>query len=766
MKRSGFLTRLAGAAMQGRSASVPRGSACSRRSRPSGPGSRAMRRAGFACTVALAIGATLVGPGSSAFAQAAGERITPNFTDADIGKIAEAVAMITHKTIIMDPRVRAQVTIFSSTPMSPDAFYQTFLDILQVHGFMAVQQGDIVKIMPDANERYMPGVDLTGRVSSTSDEIVTQVMQVKNVSAAQLVPVLRPLIPPQGNLGAYPASNILIISDRAANVNRIMRIVERIDESNTSDVDVMTMQNASAVEIARIVSSLYQGQSQSELGAAPLKIIADERSNSILLSGDATARLRAKALIAHLDTPLSNGGNTQVRYLHYEDAKKLAPLLKQQITGMTQGAGGQAGSAGAQPGHETEIWADEPNNALVITAPPKEMREVNAIIDKLDIRRAQVLVEAIIVDVDIDKNAELGVNWATFSQGGTIPGATFLTPVGGASLVDLASAIASSGQTLPSSGLVNGTTIAVGRLAKTGISFAAMLRALQSNDDSDIIATPSTVTLDHQEATIKIAQEVPFVTGQYTSGTTAIAGTVTPFETIQREEVGTILKITPQINGSDAIILKIEIESSSVVPKNAGPQGAVDLTTNKRTVSTNVLIEDGGIIVIGGLISNEYDRTETGVPFFSRIPLLGELFKDHTATHQKKNLMIFIRPQILRDGIDTSIETDAKYNFIREQQRQVGSSELLPLLPGAKSSVLPPIPPPPERQRNRAKPETAPPQSSPQATPGTATPPAGAVAPPEGRATPPAPASAPPAGGADATSHPAPEPQSKPQGAQ
>jgi len=720
------------------------------------------RRARLACALGLAASACLAGSSPAAFAQAgpatASERITPNFTDADIGKIAEAVAMITHKTIIMDPRVRAQVTIFSSTPMSPDAFYQTFLDILQVHGFMAVEQGGIVKIMPDANERYMPGIDLPSRVSSTSDEIVTQVMQVKNVSAAQLVPVLRPLIPPQGNLGAYPASNILIISDRAANVNRIMRIVERIDEANTSDVDVMPMQNASAVEIARVVSSMYQGQGQAELGAAPLKIVADERSNSILLSGDATSRLRVKALIAHLDTPLSNGGNTRVRYLHYADAKKLAPLLKQQITGMNQAA---AGGQGAQPGRETQIWADEDNNALVVTAPPKEMSELNDIIDKLDIRRAQVLVEAIIVDVDLDKSAELGVNWAVYSQGSTIPGATFLTPVGGASLVDLAGAIANPA-TLPSTGLVNGTTVALGRIAKTGVSFASMLRALQSDDDSDVIATPSTVTLDHQEATIKIAQEVPFVTGQYTSGTTAIAGTVTPFETIQREEVGTILKITPQINGSDAIVLKIEIESSSVVPKNAGPQGAVDLTTNKRTVSTNVLIEDGGIIVIGGLISNEYDRTQTGVPFFSRIPLLGELFKDHTATHTKKNLMIFIRPQILHDGVDTAIETNAKYNFIREQQRQVGSSELLPLLPGAKSSVLPPIPPPPGRGREGkgAKPEATPPQPAPQSS----TPPQ--ISPAPAPQSLPATQGAPAPQGSAPESSPAPTPQSKPQGSQ
>ncbi|HUN27430.1 MAG TPA: type II secretion system secretin GspD [Steroidobacteraceae bacterium] len=640
-------------------------------------------RAGLAC-------AALAASGSLAWGQSASERITPNFEDTDLGQVARAVAMATHKTFIIDPRVRAQVTMLSSTPMSPDAFYQAFLAILQVHGFMAAQTGNIVKIVPDAGERYYPGIDLPEHVSSSSDEIVTQVIQVRNVSAQQLVPVLRPLVPQNGDLTAYPPANVLIISDRAANVSRLMRIIARIDTSTNTDVDVLQMQNASATDVARVVTSLFQSQLQE--GGAPLRIVADERSNSILLSGDPNERLRARALIAHLDTPSGAIGNTEVKYLHYEDAEKLAPKLKEQITGESAAAGTGGGAASAaQAEKSTEIWADTENNALVITAPAKTMREINSIIDKLDIRRAQVLVEAIIVDVDLDKETELGVNWATFSQGSVIPGATFLTPVGGASLVDLASSIINPAN-LPSTGLVNGTTVAIGRIAKTGISFAAMLRALQSNDDSNIIATPSTVTMDHQEATIKIAQEVPFITGQYSNASTAVAGTVTPFQTIQREEVGTILKITPQINEGDAVILKISIESSSVVPKDAGPEGAVDLTTNKRTVETNVMIENGGIIVIGGLISNEYDRNDTGVPVLSHIPVLGQLFQDRQGTLEKKDLMIFIRPQILNNGADTALSTESKYNFIRQEQRNVGTRELIPLVPGQKSSVLPPFP--------------------------------------------------------------------------
>ncbi len=643
---------------------------------------------GLGCAVVLAMIVTAASAQSDV-------RITPHFENVDIIQVARAVSMVTHKDFILDPRVRAQVTMLSSTPMSPDAFYHTFLAILNVHGFTAVPDGNVEKIIPDAEERYEPGLVLPSTVSATSDELVTQVVQVKNVSAAQLVPVLRPLIPNEAHLAAYPPANILIISDRASNVNRMMRIIARIDETNSSDIDVMPLQNASATQVARVVSSLYEGQSQNEVGGVPLKLVADDRSNSIILSGDANARLRAKALIAHLDTPSAYGGNTQVVYLRYEDAEKLAPKLKDQLQGMEEAAAARKGGASTttESGNEAQIWADEQNNALIITAPPKTMTEVRSIIDQLDIRRAQVLVQAIIVDVDVDKSTELGVNWAVYSNGSTIPGATFLTPVGGASLVDLADSIINPSNLTSSSALANGTTVALGSIAKTGISFAAMLRALQSSDDSNIIATPSMTTMDHQEAKIEVAEQVPFVTGQYTNASTVTNGTVTPFQTIQNEEVGTILKITPSINNDD-LILKIDIESSSVIPTSTlaaeGQSGStVNPTTQKRTVSTQVLIQNGQIVVIGGLISNEYDRDTTGVPLLSHIPLLGQLFEDRQGAIQKKDMMIFLRAQILRDATDSGVATDAEYRFIRKEQKAVGEKELIPLVPGADSSVLP-----------------------------------------------------------------------------
>lgn len=650
----------------------------------------------------------MVALASIASAQNAG-RITPNFKDADIGQITEAVAAATGKNFIVDPRVRAQVTMISSTPMSPAAFYEAYLAILQVHGFIAVPAGDVIKILPDANARTIPSVDLPDHVSSTSDEIVTQVIDVKNVSAAQLVPILRPLIPQYGQLAAYPASNILIISDRAANVNRIIRIIRRIDQVGDQDVEVVPLQNASAAEIVRVINALYQGAAAAEGGQAA-KVVADERSNSVLIGGDQSQRLRIRALVAHLDTPLESGGDTQVRYLRYADAEKIAPKLKEQITGVAQAAGGAAGAANspqAQAEKNAMVWADPQNNALVITAPPKIMHAIMGIIDKLDIRRPQVLVEAIIVEVNTDKSAELGVNWVEFTRGnGTVPAASFVSPVGGTSIVNLANNIAgiagvsgsSTGTTAgaaSSASLPNGTTLAVGRLAAGGLNFAAMIRALRGDSDTNVIATPSTLTLDNQEAEVKVADEVPFITGSFTNTGATGGSTLNPFQTVQRQEVGTILKVTPQIAAEgNAVVLKISIESSSVLPTSVS---AVDITTAKRTITTNVLIDDGGVVVLGGLISNSHSQSGQRIPVLGSIPILGNLFRTRQAEGKKNNLMMFIRPKILRDEQQAAFITDSKYNYMQNQQQQYNKGQFeIPLLPGVQKPKLDPLPPAPE----------------------------------------------------------------------
>ena len=625
------------------------------------------------------------------------QRITPNFKDADITQIAEAVAAATGKNFIIDPRVRAQVTMLSATPMSPAAFYEAFLSILQVYGFIAVPAGNVIKILPDANARQFPATDLPDHVSGSSDEIVTQVLDVKNVSAAQLVPILRPMVAQYGHLAAYPAGNILIIIDHASNVNRIMRIIQRIDQVGNQDVEIVPISNASASEIVRVVNSLYQGAAAAE-GAA-VKVVADERSNSVLIGGDQAQRLRLRALVAHLDTPLGAGGDTRVRYLHYANAEKLAPKLKEQITGIAQatagpggGAGPQGGSPQAQAEKNAMVWADPTNNALIVTAPPKIMRAVMDIVDKLDIRRPQVLVEAIIADINFDKDAELGVNWAAFSNGTNVPAGAFVSPVGGTSIVDLAGAIQNPANA--STTLLQGTTLGIGRIGGSGVNFAAMLRAIRADTDDNVIATPSAVTMDNQEAELKVAQEVPFITGQYTNTAASTGGVtsgVNPFQTIQREEVGTILKITPTISSEGtAVMLKISIESSSIGQK---PAGAVDLVTNKRTVTTTVMIEDGGIVVLGGLIENDYTKGENRVPFLGNIPIIGLLFKTRNESSTKNNLMIFIRPKILRNDSQAAYETDLKYNYMLDQQKGLKTREILPLLPGVSRGSLPPLPP-------------------------------------------------------------------------
>ena len=333
----------------------------------------------------------------------------------------------------------------------------------------------MVKILPDVNARQFPSNDLPDRVSSTSDEMVTQVLEVKNVSAAQLIPILRPMIAQYGHMAAYPASNILIISDHASNVARMMRIIHRIDQASGTDPEIVPLQNASVAEIVRVVNSLYSGSNSAE--GSTIKVVADERTNSVLVAGEQSQRLRVKALIAHLDTPVESGGDTRVRYLHYADAEKIAPKLKEQITGIVQAVAGAAGVQGPITGGGTSaqavaernamVWADPQNNALVITAPPRIMRMVMDIVDKLDIRRPQVLVEAIIAEVDVDKDAELGINWAAYSPGGTVPVGAFVSPVGGTSIVDLAAAAQNPANVTTT--LLQGTTIGIGRIMGTGV---------------------------------------------------------------------------------------------------------------------------------------------------------------------------------------------------------------------------------------------------------------------------------------------------------
>ena len=586
----------------------------------------------------------------------ANAQTTPNFREADIRKIVEAVSEVTGKTFILDPRVSAKVTILSKTPLSADAFYEAFLSILEVHGYVAITTGAVIKIVPDASARQKP--TLLSTDGAGADDIVTQVVKVNNIGAAQLVPILRPLIPQYGHLAAHPGSNMLIISDRAQNLERMVSIIRRIDLSTDDEIEVVPLLHASSAEVVRVLTQLTQTPRADGMPVTT-SLIADARTNSILIGGDRNGRVRLRALIAHLDTPLEDGGSTRVRYLRYADAEQLAGKLQTHFTAQTT-----AGAAGAgNPQEQVSVWADLQTNAIVVNAPPKMMRSLMSIVDQLDIRRAQVLVEAIIVEVLADKVSDLGVTWAVEGSGSNAPIAITNFSGSGTNLINLIGA-AQGGTIDPSAASVigEGLSVGVGRIVDNGVSFAAILHALQGDATTNIISTPTIVTTDNEEASINVGQEVPFVTGSFTNTGTA-GGAVNPFQTIQREQVGVKLTITPQINEGDAILLKISQEISSIAESATG---AADLITNQRTIDTTVIVEDGAILVLGGLIEDALRESTQKVPILGSIPLLGALFRNRSVDKVKTNLMIFIRPKILRDGAAATIATNAKYNFTRE----------------------------------------------------------------------------------------------------
>ena len=610
-------------------------------------------------------------------AQQPGPQIMPNYREADLRQVVEAVGEVTGRNFLVDPRVTGQVTFLSYSPMSAEAFYEAFLATLQIHGFIAVESEDVVRIVPDATARVHPG--LAGETGG--DRIVTQVVQLANVGAAQLVPILRPLIPQYGHLAAHPGSNTLIIVDRGSNVDRMLNIIGRMDQSTDEEIEVIRLENASAGEVVTMLAALEQGAVTE--GIPPMQIAADDRTNSILLSGPTDRRLRYRALIAHLDTPSGEAGNTQVRYLNYASAEDLAQNLQAQF--------GSAASAEGAPPESINIWADAGTNSLIINAPARIMQDMNAVIDRLDIRRAQVQVDAIIVELSERRANELGVNWILQGSQENAPvGGTNFSSANAPGILQLASAAAgasgsgATGLSLDPQGLL----AAVGRISDSSSSWAALLSALASDTATNIVATPTLVTLDNEEATISVGSEVPFLTGQYGS-TAGTVGTLNPFQTISRNPVGTTLTITPQINEGSGVKLVIVQETSSISP---AVEGAVDLVTDQRNIATSVFVDDGNILVLGGLIDDQLREVERRVPILGRIPGLGALFRSQTTELDKTNLMVFIRPTILRDSAQAAFQTDAKYRYIRDLQLQQGEQSVQ-LMSDAQRPTLPELPP-------------------------------------------------------------------------
>ncbi|MCU7844967.1 MAG: type II secretion system secretin GspD [Candidatus Thiodiazotropha sp. (ex Monitilora ramsayi)] len=616
------------------------------------------------------------------------EQITLNLNNADIEALIKTVSEHTGKNFVIDPRVKGKVTVISAHPMDRDEFYQVFLSILEVHGFSTIPSGDLIKIVPDVKAKQAGIPTISNLSKLPGDQVVTRIIQVKNVTAAQLVPILRPLIPQEGHLAAYPATNVLIISDRRQNVDRLLKIIKEIDQVSDSTIEVVTLQHASAAEVVRILNSLQDPASAKAGGTSANKLVADERTNSVLLSGDPTVRLRFKVLISHLDTPFDNAGNAQVIYLKYANAKELVSVL----TGVseTMDETKQGGKAASKTKIPINIQADEASNALIISAPPDIFRALEAIIRKLDIRRAQVLVEAIIAEVSYDKAKKLGVQWIVDgSPDGSGP--VGVINLGTPSISDIATA-AAAGTAVD---LGSGTLIGGGKFDSTSVNFAALVQALESDSQSNVLSTPSLMTLDNQEAEIVIGQNVPFITGSFTS-TGGTSSSVNPFQTVQREDVGLTLRVKPQINEGNAVQLEIEQEVSSLV--TTAIAGASDIVTNKRTIKTVVMVEDGNTIVLGGLIDENLQQVEEKVPVLGDVPLLGALFRSTSTTKLKRNLMVFLRPVILRDAATNTQIASSKYNYFRAEQvdmKQKGvklmDDEETPILPARFNTLLPPF---------------------------------------------------------------------------
>lgn len=690
-------------------------------------------------------------------------QVTLNLKDADISTLIATVSEVTGKNFIVDPRVKGKVTVISASPMDSAGVYETFLAVLQVQGFVAIPSGDTVKIVPETNAKQDGGSPFSDGRGKAMDEIVTHVYSIQNVSATQLVPMLRPLLPQWAHLAAYQPSNMLIISDRASNVRRIETLISQIDQSGDREIEMVKLVNAGAAEVVRIVTTLTQQDKQADPTARPVMVIADERSNSVLIGGDKAERGKLVDIIRRLDIPVGEDGATQVIYLRYASAENLSPILEgyaQQVNQSEQrsgapAAGAPAASSGGANG--VRVLADKDTNALIITAPPKTMRMVRDVIAQLDIRRSQVLVEGIIAEVSANKSGQLGVDWAVFNDG-SIAAAGILNP----DTLNALTAAAAAGEDLDASSalglLGQGITGVGGRIGSSGTSFALLLKALKGDGDSNVLSSPTLVTMDNEEAEFTVGQEVPFLTGSYsnTGTNTGSNGTVNPFQTIERKDVGLTLGITPQINFGQSIKLKIKLEISSLTSTSAS---AVDLVTNKRTLTNTVSVDDGQILVLSGLIDENLNDSQQGVPFLSDIPLLGNLFKFRSVTRDKRNLMMFIKPAILRKQQDGDYYTRRKYDLIRDAQ--VGAATgAIPLVGGQRPLLLPfdeynkrdiqPSPPPPPGEA----PGAAPPSD---AAPTTLPPMSLSPLPPQDApASPPAPAAPVPAAEPEAGAQPQP----------
>lgn len=617
-------------------------------------------------------------------------RITINFQDVDIAVVAASIAKITGRTFIIDPRVKGKVTIFSSRDLPEKDVYPVFLAILQVHDFAAVEDGGVTKIIPmeqAKHDSWSPLADADAAAPTNS--MVTALIPLQHVAAEKVIAVLRPLLPPKSYLASQPDSNMLIIADRAGNVARLQQLVSQLDQDRSGEIEAVKLQYAAAADVVKVITGLTSQPAKPTGDSGGLKLIADERTNSVIISGGTGERLQAKALIAHLDTAIEIEGDTQVVFLKYAKAKDLTPILTKVEPAKGAAPGQAAMPASGAKALDFSVQADEATNALIITAPPATMKSLQGVIRTLDIRRPQVQIEAVIAEIVAGAGAELGVQWratdvtkasdngligGTNFPGSTNPGINAL----GASLGAFANL---SGFNM---GYIRGTTTILGTEV---LNLGALVSALASDGNSNILSTPSLVTMDNQEAEIVVGQNVPFATGSYTSSSTSSNNN--PFTTYERKDVGLKLKVTPQINEGDTIRLDIMQEVSNLTASSSTDVVGLQ-TTSTRSIKTNVMVDDGHILVLGGLISDDIQESVSKIPLLGDIPFLGWLFSYTKSSHNKRNLMVFLRPTILRDQSQGSRITFDKYDYMRRLQQEQGR-EGVALLPQVVPPVLPPM---------------------------------------------------------------------------
>ena len=700
-------------------------------------------RRGAAMLAATLLGAALLPPvGALAQPQGAakppaqrgrfagGEPVTLNFVNADIEAVSRAMGAILKQQFVVDPRVKGQITLFSEQPITPREAYLNYLAALRGLGFTVVEVGGLFKVVPEADAKLQSGTVAVGETSRRGDQILTQIFKLNHENANNLVPVLRPLISPNNTINANPGNNSLVITDYADNLQRIAKIIAAMDTPAAGEVEVIPLRHAVAADLAPIVQRLADSAGAAAVPGQPVSggansaVIADSRNNSLLVKAGSPARMASiRSLVERLDQPPQGSaaaGNVWVVHLKNADASKLAQVLRAAFaTTATAGGGGGANlgvagsaapaaavaqpatgmggaspqstspvSAGAGPSTGGFIQADPSTNSLIITAAEPLYRQVRAMIDQLDSRRAQVYIESMIVEISGDNAADFGLQWqgllgSSGDKYGLFAGTS--NSVGGPSIVSLSQTGAGAGSTLPGDGI----NIALIKNYGGTYALAALARALQTQANTNIVSTPNLITLDNEEAKIVVGENVPFITGQYTNTGTA---TTSPFQTIERKDVGITLRIRPQIGEGGTVRMTIYQEQSAVKETTAAGTSNAGPSTTKRSIESTVVVDDGSILVLGGLISETFKDTKAKVPLLGDIPVLGALFRSEKREKNRSNLMVFLKPTIMRDGEAASRLSLDRYDLIRARQQEAQPAPNL-LIPLKDAPVLPPLPP-------------------------------------------------------------------------